>query len=157
MLSHAWLFVTPWTAARQASLFSTISQSLLKLTSIELVMLSNHPILGYPLLPLPSVFPSSRFFSNELSLPTKWPKYWKRSGKECACQCRRPEFDSSPRKTPHAAEQLSLCTTSTEAVLWSLGTTITEPACCSYWSPCALKTVLLNERSHCNEKPEHHK
>ena len=74
-LSHVWLFATPWTAARQASLSFTISQSLLKLTSIKSVMPSNHLILCRPLL-LPSIFPSFRGFSNELILCVKWPKYW---------------------------------------------------------------------------------
>ena len=67
-LSRVRLFATPWTAARQASLSSTISQSLLKLMSIELVMPSNHLILCHPLLFLPSVFPSIRVFSNKLAL-----------------------------------------------------------------------------------------
>ena len=66
---------TPWIAARQASLFITISWSLLKLMSIELVMPSNHLILCCPLL-LPSVLPSIRVFSNESVLPIRWPKYW---------------------------------------------------------------------------------
>ena len=74
-LSRVPLFATPWTAARLASLFITNSQSLLKLTSIELVMLSNHLILCHPLLP-PSIFPSIRVFSNESVLLIKWPKYW---------------------------------------------------------------------------------
>ena len=68
--------VTPWTAACQASLSITISQSLLKLMSIESVMPSNHLILCCPLLLLPSVFPSIMVFSNELALHIKWPKYW---------------------------------------------------------------------------------
>ena len=68
-------FVTPWTAACQASLSIINSQSLLKLTSIELVMPSNHFILCCPLL-LPSIFPSIRVFSNESILYIKWPKYW---------------------------------------------------------------------------------
>ena len=75
LLSRVWLFATPWTAARQASLSITNSQSLLKLFSIELVMPSTHLILCRPLLP-PSVFPSSRVFSNESVLHIKWPKYW---------------------------------------------------------------------------------
>ena len=75
-LSCVQLFVTPWTTARQASLSITNSQMLLKLMSIELVMPSNHPILGCPLLLLPSVFPSIRVFSNESSLHVRWPKYW---------------------------------------------------------------------------------
>ena len=58
-LSHVWLFVTPWTAASQASLFSTISRSLLRFIATELVMLSNHLIFCHPLLPLPSIFPGS--------------------------------------------------------------------------------------------------
>ena len=62
LLSHVWLFPTPWTAACQASLSFTISQGLLKFTSIESVMLSNHLILWRPLLLLPSIFPSIRVF-----------------------------------------------------------------------------------------------
>ena len=68
--------MTPWTAAWQASLSITISQSLLKLMSIELVMPSNHLIFCHPLLFLSSVFPSIRVFSNELALRIRWPKYW---------------------------------------------------------------------------------
>ena len=75
-LSHVWLFVTPWTAACQASLSITNSQTLLKLMSSESVMPSNHLILCHPLLLLPSVFPSIRVFSNELVLQIRWPKYW---------------------------------------------------------------------------------
>ena len=76
LLSHVWLFATPWTTARQASLSITNSQSLPKLMSIESVMPSNHLILCHPLLLLPSVFPSIRVFSNESALPIRWPKYW---------------------------------------------------------------------------------
>ena len=75
-LSHVWLTATPWTAAHQASLSITISQSLLKLMSIELVMPSNHLILCHPLLLLSSIFPSIRVFSNESALCIRWPKYW---------------------------------------------------------------------------------
>ena len=74
-LSHVWLFVTPWTAALQASLSITNSQSLPKLMSIESVMPSNHLILCCPLL-LPSIFPSNKVFSNESALRIRWPKYW---------------------------------------------------------------------------------
>ena len=70
------LSVTPWTAARQASLSFTISQSLFRLMSIESVMPSNHLILCHPLLLPPSVFPSIRVFSNESVLRIRWPKYW---------------------------------------------------------------------------------
>ena len=73
---RAWLFVTLWTAACQASLSFTISWSLLKLMSIESVMLTNHLIFCCPLLLLPSVFPSIRVFSNKLAVHIKWPKYW---------------------------------------------------------------------------------
>ena len=76
LLSCVWLFATPWTAARQASLSFTISQSLLKLMSIELLMASNHFILCHSLLLLPSIFPSFRVFSNELALCIGWPEYW---------------------------------------------------------------------------------
>ena len=75
-LSHVRLFATPWTAARQASLSITNSQSLLKLMSIELVMPSNHLVLCHPLLLLPSIFPSIRVFSNESALGIRWPRYW---------------------------------------------------------------------------------
>ena len=76
LLSHVWLFVTPWTPAHQASLSFSISQSLLKLMSIESVMPSNHLILCHPLLLLLPVFPSIRVFSNELVLRIKWSMYW---------------------------------------------------------------------------------
>ena len=68
--------MTPWTAAHQASLSFTISQSLLTLMSIESMMPSNHLILCRPLLLLPSIFPSIRVFSNEAALHSRWPKYW---------------------------------------------------------------------------------
>ena len=74
-LSRVRLFATRWTAARQASLSITYSQSLLKLMSIESVMPSNHLILCRPLLLLPSIFPSIRVFSNESALRIRWPKY----------------------------------------------------------------------------------
>ena len=75
-LSRVWLFVTPWTVARQASLSFTISWSLLKLMSTESVMPSNLLILCHPLLLPPSIFPSIRVFSNELALCIRWPKSW---------------------------------------------------------------------------------
>ena len=68
--------VTPWTAARQASLSITNSWSLLNLMSMELMIQSNHLTLCHPLLLLPSLFPSIRVFSNELVLCIRWPKYW---------------------------------------------------------------------------------
>ena len=76
LLSHVWLFVTPWTAACQASLSITNSRNLLKLMSIESVMPSNHLIICCPLLLPPSIFPSIRIFSNESVLCISWPKYW---------------------------------------------------------------------------------
>ena len=75
-LSHVRLFVTSWITACQASLSITNSRSLLKLTSIESVMPSNHLILCHPLLLLPPIFPSIRVFSNESTLLMRWPKYW---------------------------------------------------------------------------------
>ena len=75
-LSHIQLFVIPWTAAHQASLSFTIARNLLKLMSIESVMLSNHLILCHPLLLPPSVFPSIRVFSNQSALCIRWPLYW---------------------------------------------------------------------------------
>ena len=73
-LSRVQLFATPWTAARQATLSFTISQSLLKLISIEFVMLSDHLILCHPLLLLPSIFPSTSVFFNAFHIG--WPKDW---------------------------------------------------------------------------------
>ena len=75
-LSRVRLFATPWTAACQASLSITNCRSLPKPMSIELVMPSNHLILCFPLLLLPSLFPSNRVFSNESALRIRWPKYW---------------------------------------------------------------------------------
>ena len=75
-LSRVQLFVAPWTAARQASLSITNSRSPPKPMSIESVMPSNYPILCWPLLLLPSIFPSITVFSNESALCIRWPKYW---------------------------------------------------------------------------------
>ena len=75
-LSRVWLFVNPWTTARQASLSITNSRSPPKPMSIESVMPSNHLILCCPPLLLPSIFPSIRVFSNESALHIRWPKYW---------------------------------------------------------------------------------
>ena len=75
-LSRVRLFVTPWIAARQASLSITNSRSSLRLTSIESVMPSSHLILCHPLLLLPPIPPSIRVFFNESTLPMRWPKYW---------------------------------------------------------------------------------
>ena len=75
-LTRIWLFATPWTAARQASLSITNSWSLPKLMFTESMMPCNNLILCHPLLPLTSVFPSIRVFSNESALHSKWPKYW---------------------------------------------------------------------------------
>ena len=75
-LSRVQLSVTPWTAACQASLSFTITQSWLKLIPIESVMPSNHLILCHPIFLLPSIFPSFWIFSNESDLHIRWPKYW---------------------------------------------------------------------------------
>ena len=75
-LSRVWLFVTPWTAAHQASLSITNSWSPPKPMSIELMMPSNHLILCHPFLLLPPIPPSIRVFSNESALRMRWPKYW---------------------------------------------------------------------------------
>ena len=75
-LSHFQLFAASWTAACQASVSTTNSQSLLKFMSIKSVMPSNHLILCRPLLLPPSIFPSIKVFSNESVLHIRWPKYW---------------------------------------------------------------------------------
>ena len=82
-LSHVQLFETQWTAAHQASLSITNSQSLLKLMPIESVMPSSHLICCHPLLLPPSIFPSIRVFSNESVLRIMWPKYWSFSFSIC--------------------------------------------------------------------------
>ena len=76
LLSRVWLFETLWTAARQASLFITNSWSWCKLISLDSVIPPNHLILCFPLLLSPSIFPSTRVFSNESALHIRWPKYW---------------------------------------------------------------------------------
>ena len=76
LLSRVWLFVTPWTTARQASLSITNSRSPPKPMSIESVMPFNQLILCHPLFLLPSIFPSIRVFSNESALHIRWPRYW---------------------------------------------------------------------------------
>ena len=76
LFNHVRLFATPWTAARQASLSITSSQTPPKSMSIVSVMPSNHLILYHPLLLLPSIFPSIRVFSNESALRIRWPKCW---------------------------------------------------------------------------------
>ena len=80
-LSCVQLFATPWTAALQAPLSFTVSLSLLKLTSIESVMPSNHLVLCHPLLLLPSIFPRTRVIPTELALCMRWPKYWEHVNK----------------------------------------------------------------------------
>ena len=76
LLSSVWLFLTPWTAAHQASLSITNSWSLLKLMFIESVMPSSHLILCHPVFLWPLIFPSNRVSSNESALRIRWPKYW---------------------------------------------------------------------------------
>ena len=75
-VSYGQLFVTPWTAARQASLSFIVSQTSLNPMFIDSVMPSNHLVLCHPLLLLPLIFPSIRLFSNESALRIRWPKYW---------------------------------------------------------------------------------
>ena len=76
LLSNVWLFATPWTAPRQASLSITSSWSLLKLMCIKSMMPSNHLNLCHPFLRLPSIFPSIRIFAKESVLYIRWPRYW---------------------------------------------------------------------------------
>ena len=76
LLSHVWLFATPWSEACQASLSFTISQSLFRLMSLKLMRPSNHLVLCCPFLLPPSIFPKIRVFSNESVLRIRWPKYW---------------------------------------------------------------------------------
>ena len=102
LLSCVWLFATPWTAACQASLSITNSQSPPKPMSIESVMPSNHLILCCSLLLLPSIFPSIRVFSNESALCIRWPKYWSFSFKIKRRKWNRNsvKFSSVPQSCP---------------------------------------------------------
>ena len=106
LLSHIWLFATPWTAACLASLSFTISQSLLKLMFIELVMPSTHLILCFPLLLLPSVFSSIRVFSSESALPFRWPKCWSFSISQSVSQFSCSVVSNSLR--PHGLQHARL-------------------------------------------------
>ena len=94
-LSHVRLFVTPWTAARQASLCFTVSQSLLKLTSIESVMPCNPLVLCHPLRLLPSIFPSITVFSNDSALHIRCPKYLQLQLRHGTCTCNKLTFQDN--------------------------------------------------------------
>ena len=79
------------------------------------------------------------------------PRWW--LSKDSTCQCRRLRFNPWSRRIPHSGEQLCLCATTIEPVLWSLRVTAAEPLYCNCWSSRALKPILCNKISHCNEKP----
>ena len=104
-LSHVQLFAAPWTAAHQASLSITNSQSLLKLMSIETVIPSNHLILCRPLLLLPSIFPSIRVFSQEPALRIRWPK----AGLTWNTKRSRALYLKTAKDTPSHVFCLGLC------------------------------------------------
>ena len=114
--SHVRLFVSPWTAAHEASLSITDSQSTLKLMSIELVMPSNHLILCRPLFLPPSIFPSIRVFSNESVLPIRWPKYWSFS------------FSISPSNEYSGPISFAWCTVNSKQDIASVLVIINSPA-----------------------------
>ena len=115
LLSHVWLFVSPWIATCQASLSITNSQSSLKLMSIESVMPSNRLILCHPLLLLSSIFPSIRVFSNESALRIRWPKYWRFSFSIRSDQISRSVVSDSFR--PHVSQHARhLCPSPTPRV-----------------------------------------
>ena len=105
LLSHVWLFATPWIAARQASLSITNSRSSLKLMSIELVMPSSHLILCCPLLLLPPIPPSIRIFSNESTLRMMWPKYWSFSFSNIPSK-EHPKQKTQKTKSTHAENMI---------------------------------------------------
>ena len=156
LLSCVQLFATPWTAAHQASLSFTNSQSLLKLMSTESVMPSNHLILCRPLLLQPSIFPTIRVFSDESVLHIRWPKYWSFS------------FSISPSNEysglisiKHAINRICVaCVLSIFSLVWLFVTlwTVTLQAPLSmgfsrqeYWSglPCSSLGYLPNWRLLC--------
>ena len=111
-LSCVWLFATPWTAARQASLSITNSRSPPKPISIESVMPSNHLILCHPLLLLPSIFPSIRLFSNESALHIRWPKYWSFNFNISPC-------NEHPELTSFRMDWLDLLTREAQRITWT--------------------------------------
>ena len=111
-----WLFATPLTAAHQASLSITDSQSLLKLMSIQSMMPSNHLMLCSPLLLLPPIFPSIRVFSNESVLPIRWPKYWSFS------------FSISPSNEYSGLISFAWCTVNSKQDIASVLVIINSPA-----------------------------
>ena len=133
--------MTPWTAARQASLSITNSRSLLKLMSFTSVMPSNHLILCRPLLLLPSVFPSIEVFSNESVLHIRWPKYWSLSF----------SFSISPSNeysglVSFRMDWLDLL--AVQGVLQPLNPTHLEPM------PCNKRSCSKEKSAHCNgEQP----
>ena len=131
LLSRVWFFATPWrTTARQAPLSFTISWSLLKLMSIESVMLSNHLILCCPLLLWPSIFPSIRVFSNESVLCITWPKYWcfyygsNRNETLCplytCCKCLLIHPSSGQNKGQSNLDLITCCLCECEKFSWPL-------------------------------------
>ena len=154
MLSGVRLFVTPWTAARQASLAITSSWSLLKLVSIESVMPSNHLILCRPLLLLPSVLPSIRVFSNESLLCIRWPKYWSFSFSISPSN----EYSGLKNMWPTKIYKRSWPTKSTAFALWPFkkkkkffadpapGRCLLELSCCCHLSTGALPLVASPPR-----------
>ena len=123
-LSRVWLFVTPWTAAHQASLSITISRRLLNLMSIESEMPSSHFILCCPLLLLPSIFPSTKVFPNESALPIMWPKYWSFS------------FRISPSNEFHVSDGQRICSGSCMKIIIKYGwRCLFQCLIMKYWKP----------------------
>ena len=123
--------MTPWTAAYQVSLSITISQSMLKLISIESVMPSNHLILCRPLLLLPSIFPSIRVFSNESVLHIRWPKIWSfsisPSNKYSGLISFRIDLCESPRDSQESSPTPQFKTINSSSFSFLYGPTLSHP------------------------------
>ena len=148
-LSCVWLFLTPWTAAHQASLSITNSQSLLKPMSIELMMPSNHLVLFHPLLLLPSIFPSIRVFSNESVLRII---RWQRIGASASVlsmnaqgcfplgltgwislQCNSPSYVSWSAWATNGVRNLWILHSETKTVCMGQGFESPDSSCCLSW------------------------
>ena len=113
-VAQSCLFATPWTAARQAFLSITNSQSLLKPMPIESVMPSNHLILCHPLLLLPSILPSVRVLSNETVVRISWPKYWSFSFSISPCN----EYPITQRQILHDSTYMRYLKESSLGISW---------------------------------------
>ena len=139
-LSHVWLFVTPWIAARQASLSITNSGSSLKLMCIESVMPSSHLILCCPILLLPPIPPSIKVFSSESALRMRWPKYW-----SVSFSIRSVQFSSVAQSCPTLCDPMNL-----KSFWWTLKMNTQD------WSPLGWNSWISLQSKGLKSLLQHH-